>query len=154
MKLQRWALIAEIVSGIAVVVTLIFLIFGIRENSEITRAAAYERNIDSFNEWRMWVSEDEDRLRLYDAFLQGQTAGLTDFERMRTGYIVNALWAIYEKSFYSNQYGILGPAEWARTDAQLCQMQNRMEPAAWENMITRLTKEFADYVSMKCLRDQ
>ena len=38
-KLSEWASIAEIVSGIAVVITLVFLIFGIRENTEVTRAA-------------------------------------------------------------------------------------------------------------------
>ena len=37
MKLERVALVAEILSGIAVVVTLILLILGIREDSDLTR---------------------------------------------------------------------------------------------------------------------
>ncbi len=39
MKLKRWALIAEIIGSFAVVVTLVFLLFEVRENTEETRAA-------------------------------------------------------------------------------------------------------------------
>ncbi len=39
MKLERWALIAEIVGSFAVVVTLVFLLVEVRENTEETRAA-------------------------------------------------------------------------------------------------------------------
>ncbi len=39
MRLEKWALIAEIISGIAIVVTLIFLIVEIRGNSAAIRAA-------------------------------------------------------------------------------------------------------------------
>ena len=49
-KLEKLALIAELVSSIVVVVTLVFLLIGVRENSEMARASAYERNIDSSNE--------------------------------------------------------------------------------------------------------
>jgi hypothetical protein len=38
LKLERWALVAEIVSGVAVVATLIFLIIEIRGNSDAIRA--------------------------------------------------------------------------------------------------------------------
>jgi hypothetical protein len=39
MKLEKWALIAEIVGGVSVVITLIFLIAGIRENTAVTRVS-------------------------------------------------------------------------------------------------------------------
>jgi hypothetical protein len=38
-KLSDWASIAEIVSGVAAEIALIFLIVGIRSNSEMTRVA-------------------------------------------------------------------------------------------------------------------
>lgn len=102
-KLSDWASVAEIVSGVAVVVTLIFLVLGIRENSEITRAVAYERNVDSRNEWRMCVSEDDERLRIYQAFLAGQIDDLNDLAIDRLGFILDAIWSINEKTYYSNQ---------------------------------------------------
>lgn len=42
MKLEKWAMIAEIVSGVAIVVSLIFLILEIRENTDATRASTRE----------------------------------------------------------------------------------------------------------------
>jgi hypothetical protein len=56
MKLSDWAGIAEIFSGIAVVVTLVFLIIGIRENTEVTRAATYADLLDGLNEYSMQVA--------------------------------------------------------------------------------------------------
>jgi len=150
MKLSDWSSIAEIVSGVAVVVTLIFLVFGIRENSEITRAVAYERNVDSRNEWRMWVSEDDERLRIYEAHLAGRIDDLTDLESSRLNFILNTIWAINEKSYYSNQYGVLGPDEWARTDRVLCTFHGNFDDERWGRISRSLTEEFAEYVETKC----
>ena len=43
-KLADWASIAEIISGIAVVVTLIVLIVEVRDNTEVLRVSAYNDN--------------------------------------------------------------------------------------------------------------
>jgi hypothetical protein len=107
-KLSDWASIAEIVSGIAVVVSLIFLIAGIRENTEITRAAAYERSIDSFNEWRMWLSSDDELRRGYETWFAGHGDDLDEDILSRVGWAVNVVWAIYEKSYFANQAGTFG----------------------------------------------
>ncbi len=40
-KLSDWASAAEIIASIAVVITLIILILGIRENTEVVRAGSY-----------------------------------------------------------------------------------------------------------------
>jgi len=63
-KLQKWALIAEIVGGLAIVVSLVFLIIEVRGNSNLIRANAYDQNIQSLVDWRMWVISDEVRLQL------------------------------------------------------------------------------------------
>ena len=49
MKLEKWALIAEISSGIAVVFTLVILIFGIQDNTNATRGSVYATSIESLN---------------------------------------------------------------------------------------------------------
>ena len=48
--LQSWALIAEIVSGIAVLVTLVVLIFQVSENTEATIAATYDSLVADMSE--------------------------------------------------------------------------------------------------------
>ena len=59
MKLEKWATVAEIVSGVAVVVTLVVLVIGIRENTATVRAtaAATSRdNLANFNEQALALS--------------------------------------------------------------------------------------------------
>jgi hypothetical protein len=49
-SLMEWASIAEIVSCVAVIVTLVFLIQGIQENTDVT-ASSYERSIEGLIEF-------------------------------------------------------------------------------------------------------
>ncbi len=54
MTIQDWGAIGELVGGVAVIVTLIYLAFQIRQNTrqfsrsvEATQLAAFERNVES-----------------------------------------------------------------------------------------------------------
>jgi len=150
MKLSGWASIAEIISGTAVLITLVFLVFGIRENTEITRAAAYDRNIDSLNQWRLDVAQNEELLRAWNAYRRGDIGGRIEAEDAGLGLILTALWGIYEKSYYANKYGILGVSEWSRFEVQICSSRS-INVKLWNEMVKiRLTEEFADYVVAFC----
>jgi len=49
-KLSDLASLAEIVSGVAVVVTLVFLVIGIRDNADVTRFSVYSDLLNEINE--------------------------------------------------------------------------------------------------------
>ena len=59
-KLSDWASIAEIISGIAVVVTLIFLIAGIRENTAVLRGSSYSNTLESLNQLQASIMADSE----------------------------------------------------------------------------------------------
>jgi hypothetical protein len=118
MKLQSWALAAEIVSGIAIVLTLVFLAMEIRENSAITRAAAYDRNIDSLNTWRLSMASDPELARIWSDITHSDATA----QELQGGFVPSALWGIYENAYHSKQYGILGPSEWGRFEVQICRL--------------------------------
>ena len=149
-KLSDWASTAEILSSIAVVVTLLFLVFGIRENTEITRVAAYDRNIDSLNQWRLGVAQNEELLGAWNAYRRGEVDGVIEAEDLGLGLVLTALWGTYEKSYYANKYGILGVSEWSRFEVQIC-VNRAINVRLWNEMVKiRLTEEFADYVVAFC----
>jgi len=50
-KLEKWALIAEIVGGIAIVVSLIFVGYQVRQNTQVTQVAAYQQLISGISEF-------------------------------------------------------------------------------------------------------
>jgi len=69
-KLEKWASIAEIASGIAVVITLLIRFAGVRENTEITRTAMYADALDQFNALETEILLDPDLLPIYYRYSQ------------------------------------------------------------------------------------
>ena len=152
-KLADWVPLAEIVSGIAVVISLVFLALGIKENTEITRADVYDRNVESLNAWRMHLSSSAELTRLYQALLFDEAEDLSLDEQYRLLLVVNQLWGIYEKSYYANQYGTLGDSEWTRFNRQTCLLRSRMQQFRDElqdNAVGLLTEEFVSHVDETC----
>ncbi len=150
MKLEKWALIAEIVSGVAVVVTLIFLILGIRENTEVVRASAYASSIDGFNDFTNIIFSDPELVRLYDAFFNDGVSELSEPDTQRLQFMMNTLFRSYEKAYFSRQYGLLGEAEWERMEVIACRNFRLTEqlPFWRENVIvTLVTREFREFLN-------
>ena len=148
-KLADWASIAEVVSGIAVVVTLIFLLVGIRENTSIARASAYQTNMDSLNEWRAMLIEQD----LNEAWNAYMDSGVQSEEKQADIGVANLmLFAIFEKSFYSRDYGILGEQEWGRFENQICMRARQLIEAGNPFAFSRevLTGRFVDYIEETC----
>lgn len=153
-KLSDWASIAEIVSSLAVVFTLVFLIFGIRENTEITRAAAYDRNIDSLNEARGWIANSPELSTIYRAFLNDETAAIEEPQITQLNLLMNAIFGVFEKAYFAFQYGHIGQSEWSRFERQICIQYSHMvtgPPVLIESMRRSFTEEFLDYIGEQCV---
>ncbi len=67
MKLKKLALIAEIVSGVAIVVTLIVLVSGIRDNTSAVRAASRQSIAERVEHITLTVATNRDLLELLAA---------------------------------------------------------------------------------------
>lgn len=156
-RLRDGALIAEVVSGIAVIFTLVFLIQEIRENTNVVRSAAYERSIDSLNEWRIVIASDEDLARLMAERLSSDLLDEFGPEEgpvyMRKRLLSLVQWSIYEKTYYSRNYDLLGASEWSRFEKVICNIA-QTPSSRWSRDIERfLTLEFAEYVVESCKLD-
>ncbi len=149
LKLSDWASIAELVSAIAVVVTLIFLVIGIRENTEITRAAAFDRNVSSVNEILVPVILDEEFSPLFQSYIEGRVQELSSSDWFRVAEIIRSLFRSYESAYHANQYGDIGETEWTRVLAQLCFHRELLGPK-WQEIPMVLTEEFASFVETRC----
>lgn len=144
-RIKSWALVAEIVSGIAVVASLLFLIVEIRGNSDLIRANAFNRSIESLIDFRTQIASNDASLRV-----MAEHWGIEDPDLLRRQLLVVNMWSIYEKTFYSEQYGLVGPAEWQRFETRICGY-TRSDLEFWQESIARfLTAEFRDYVVSTC----
>lgn len=144
-SLKYWSQISEIIAGVAVVVTLVFLIFEIRENSDLVRADSFNRGIESLIEWRTAIASDEASLKV-----MAEHWGFDDIDLLRRQMHLVNLWSIYEKTYYSQQYGLVGQAEWERFQTRICGYREA-DVTYWDERIAQfLTAEFRDYVIASC----
>ena len=146
-KLSNWASIAEIGSSLAVVVTLIFLIVGLQDNTNVTRASVYASSIDSLNDFESTILADPELSRIHLAYLRSDTVGLSPEETDRLTFIMAILFRIYEKAYYSERYDLIGEEEWGRFERMICINYARAETAGTAQTIRNLmTEEFMRYI--------
>ena len=144
-RIKYWAQISEIIAAAAVVVTLIFLIFEVRENSDLVRADSFNRSIESLVEWRSAIATNDASLRVMAEHFE-----FDDPEVLRQQLLVVNLWSIYEKTYYSQQYGLVGPAEWERFQTRICSYRRSSDEFWDERVAVFLTEEFRNYVTASC----
>jgi len=156
MKLEKWALFAELTSALAVVVTLIFLIVGMRENTNAIQAQSFQELMRDTNRWRSSIRELERDEILFQATESGME-NLSDGEVAMVRQVFNELWGIYESAFFANERGILGPEEWVRFEHAICRELNSVSAAFFEQEFRglpsyseTLTPAFSQYVRQLC----
>ena len=150
MTLSAWANVAEIVAAIGVILGFVFLTLEVKENTDVTRAAAYDRSIDRMNDWRAHVVRDPDVSRLYLAYSDGTTGKLSREDAFRLQLLLTSLWGVYETAFYSFRYGVLGSSEWSRFQVQICEHRRRNLPE-WNRIVApRISTEFRTFIERSC----
>ena len=151
-KLSDWASIAEIISGIAVVVTLIFLIAGIRENTAVLRGSSYSNTLESLNQLQAAVMADSEMALAWEAFLDHKTSDIDEGGRARLRMAVASLMRIYEVAYFQHEYGLLGEAEWVRFASVGCQNFSRVQSFLPQMIETGgpFTDEFLNYMTDNC----
>lgn len=152
-KLADWASIAEIFSGIAVVVTLVFLIVGIRDNTNVVRNSAFSDHLAAFNDYSMTIAANAELRAVYMPFVTGNAADLDADEKDLLQLLLFTSFRKYERAYFSEQYGLLGRAEWTRLERSLCRSLNRAQAAdrtTIDLMDELLSEEFMDHLRRTC----
>jgi hypothetical protein len=151
MKLSNWASIAEIASGLAVVVTLALLLVGIRDNTAVTRAAMYFDLIDSINEIDRAVWSDPDLSRIQSALFRGQTDELSEADMTRLRQMLVTNFRNLEKGYFAWEYELIGAAEWRRISEAICRNVDLAVSIGLSALeLNNLTVEFRDFAGQAC----
>jgi hypothetical protein len=148
-RLSDWASITEIASGLAVVVTLVLLLLGIRDNTEITRVSVYADLINNINEWERDIYRDPDLSRIWTAYMQRETARLEPGDRERLSSVVMVLFRNYDKAYFSQRYSVIGSAEWNRFLRLIC-INYRRARSADLDFGGVVSDEFVEFVLASC----
>jgi hypothetical protein len=145
MKLDAIAKFAEIVASVAVVASLMALVFEMRENTNTLRRTTYESLSTQVGAWRMVQATDPELHRIYYKEVSaGEPWQLEGAEKERFVEYMTVLWQIYEQAFYANMYGDLERLQWERFRVWTCDRPVPKE--AWNEIRTVMSEPFVEFV--------
>ena len=151
-KLSDWASIAQIVSGIAVVVTLVFLVVGIQANTYTTRAAMYASSIEGLNNLLSTMMADPDLSRIFAAAGSGNTADLDGLDQVRWALFLVNTYRTYDTAYSMWSYGLFGDNEWSRFESQVCANYQLVIDAGVSEAVSSVISEgFAEFIQSTCI---
>ena len=162
-KLQKWALVAEVLGGIAIVITLVFLVLETRANTNAIQVQTYQSLTAELNALRFEKTKTYN-IGAYLAYTKGSFKELTDQQKYRLIIVTEAIWGIYESAFYANERGVLGEDEWGRFEAAICRNYavdkmlwypelagpSSLDVTAINGIARNVTPKFKQYVESFC----
>jgi len=148
-KLSDWASIAEIISAVAIVISLIFVGIEIRRNTEAEYLSSYDRLLAEVTNWRMTLATNPETFAAWLSYREAIDPDSIDPIVWRTGQTVGiALVQIYERAYYARIYGSIGDAEWSRFQRIMCNPESEMFPRVTRGSRgPRFSQEFLDYLT-------
>jgi len=118
MSLSDLAALGSFISGVAVVVTLVFLLLQMRQNTQAVRAAASQAHAANFQQLLNPMIEDGNVARLFRIGMGGVET-LTDDERTRFLLVCSGIFRFYEAARLQWRHGQLDDGHWCSVDNQL-----------------------------------
>jgi hypothetical protein len=150
-KLSDWASIAEIASGFAVVLTLIFLVHGINKNTEVTQATMYADIVSGLNGINLSVVSDPELRRLWLNYARGTTSDLTEEEIQALSPIIFSRAAFLDSALSMWRSDLIGPSEWERMEVTICREYERNERIGIQQLIFgSVTQDYRRFVETTC----
>ena len=112
MKLEKWALVAEIVGALAVVVSVLYVGFEIRQNSATLQAASFQAVSDSITDLTASIGRDSELTRIYTTGLGPESNELSAAERAQFNLLMVAMVRRLENAYFQNSQGFIPREQW------------------------------------------
>jgi hypothetical protein len=103
-SIQDWGAIGEILGGVGVILTLLYLAVQIRQNTHATRAASHHAVTDSLNQGNLAMAQDAELAQIWVTGCADR-ASLTEVERQRLDMLLLAYFHVFDSLFYSASKG-------------------------------------------------
>lgn len=114
MSLEQLSSIGELVGGIGVLATLLFLVFEIRNNSRILKANAKTAGMESFASYNELIATDPYLPPLIGKVLRKGFGSLDTDEHFRVTAAIRALVQRMEAQYFQYTEGLVDPVFWSQ----------------------------------------
>jgi hypothetical protein len=104
--------IGEMLGGMAVIVSLIYLSFQVRQNTRALRASSTESVVASLRDWMRPLILDPDTARLFRTGVEGEWQSFSPDDRARFLHMLFGYLKTFENVHYQYRQGTLEPDLW------------------------------------------
>jgi hypothetical protein len=151
LKLSEWASLAEIGASVAVIATLLLLLVGIRDNTEITRLAVYNDLVDSMDALEREILRDPELVRIHQAMWDESWRALDDESRWRLQLMYRSLLRGFGGAYKARQIDLTEDREWERITQQICTLLASMRERDFEGSLNfSVEPEFYEFMISAC----
>ena len=137
MSLNTMALHAEILGGVGIIISILYLAYEVSQNSKSVELSHHLTLSDQYLALRMSVAGDE---KLAEIIVKGDSnlSTLDPNEKLQYESYLTSLWDIWENAGYMFDTGRLSQSAWSNWDRALClRMSSSGSAAAWANGLYR-----------------
>ena len=151
MTIEELAAIGELIGGIGVLATLLFLTIEVRRNSKILRMNAQTAGMESFAGYNECVAADLELSELFDRLFGGEMlSSFSSIERFRMTLAIRGLIQRMEAQFFQYKGGLIDEQYWTQRMKWLRGFLIMPELEGWweiEGESAQLTEEFVRHVN-------
>jgi hypothetical protein len=141
-KLRNLAAVAEVISAVAVVLSLIYVGVGLRQNTSAIEGRTYQDVVRASNEYLLAVATDP-ALAETIARSWSDRSQLSQIERVQLFYLERVFWRNMENAYLQHERGILGEQEWGAYSRLVCEQKNEV---TWDGHVPTLSAVFVEFV--------
>ena len=113
MKVKKAAAIAEVVSAVAVVISLLYVAYEVRQNTSAVRSTAYQSIHDAEDLFWQSISVDQELSALWDAGLRDGIQALQPAEQSQFAIATRRLIYLYQNVHYQRRKGVVDDELWS-----------------------------------------
>ena len=137
MNLKKMALIAEILGGVGIIISILYLAYEVSQNSESIELSHHLTLSDQYLSLRQNILQEDGLAKI---IVKGNSdiSALEPFERLQFEDYLTSLWDIWENAEYMFGTGRIDQEAWVNWDRALClRMSSSGSAEAWANGLYR-----------------
>ena len=135
-KLKKWAHVSEIAGAIAVVLSLLYVGYELRQNTNVALIESSQRLYELAFEVASW--ENDPHVAEAVIATQSDYGALTDIQKHLLGNLVRNKMNIWEQAFLSYQNGLLIERDWQAWSAAYCSSPRYSR--YWEDVVSEMIR--------------
>jgi hypothetical protein len=147
MSLVELANLGEFLGGLAVIISLVFVGYQIRQNTRSVRDHSELSLSYKFADLHGRVNENPDLARLFDDAMS-DPEGLSNEDVSRFRWFMAEIFCVYDGAYHLYKRGQISEASWrVKISSAKAFLENPILKEWWESRMTPLSSEFFEYVN-------